>query len=166
MFHLVGMFFLLLHFLFFLLLLLVDRIGGIMLDFYLFDLCGLMFRFIFVFDWVSLGFGSFVSLISARIFFYSKYYMGENSLTVRFVMLLFGFVFSMLFLVFGGNMFLVILGWDGLGLISFCLVVYYQSFYSLDSGLVTVYRNRVGDIFFFCFVLGIFLLWETFVWSL
>jgi len=78
--------------------------------------------------------------------------MGVSSLENRFSFLLFGFVLSMVFLVFGGNMFLIMLGWDGLGLISFCLVVYYQSFYRLDSGLVTVYSNRVGDVFFlFCF---------------
>jgi len=152
MFYLIGFFLLFLHFFFFLLLLLFDRGYGLLFSFNLFDFIGIVFRMVFVFDWVSFSFVSFVSLISSSIFFYSKYYMGVSSLEKRFAFLLFGFVLSIFFLVFGGNMFLVILGWDGLGLISFCLVVFYQRYYSLDSGLVTVYSNRVGDVFFlFCF---------------
>jgi len=46
-----------------------------------------------------------------------------------------------------------------LGLVSFCLVVYYHSSQSLTSGLVTVYSNRIGDaaflvVFFFLFDSG------------
>ena len=52
-------------------------------------------------------------------------------------------------LIFSGNFFMVMVGWDGLGLISFCLVIYYSNFGSLESGLITVFRNRVGDVFFF-----------------
>jgi len=39
-------------------------------------------------------------------------------------------------------------GWDGLGLVSFCLVIFYYNSFRLESGLVTVFRNRVGDVFF------------------
>ena len=39
-------------------------------------------------------------------------------------------------------------GWDGLGLVSFCLVIYYARSRSMESGLVTVFRNRFGDVFF------------------
>lgn len=39
-----------------------------------------------------------------------------------------------------------------MGLISFCLVIFYGSHASLESGLVTVFSNRLGDVFFlFCF---------------
>jgi len=40
------------------------------------------------------------------------------------------------------------LGWDGLGLVSFFLIVYYQNFSSIYSGLFTVLMNRVGDCLF------------------
>ena len=40
----------------------------------------------------------------------------------------------------------VLLGWDGLGLTSFLLVVYYQSSHSLGAGLITVLTNRLGDV--------------------
>jgi NADH-ubiquinone oxidoreductase chain 5 len=35
-----------------------------------------------------------------------------------------------------------------LGVVSFLLVVYYGSVYVVDSGFLTIYRNRVGDVFF------------------
>lgn len=56
-------------------------------------------------------------------------------------------------LVFSGSFLTLIVGWDGLGLISFCLVIFYSNNRRLESGLVTVFRNRVGDVFFLgCFV--------------
>lgn len=152
MFYIIGFFLSFLHFFFFSFLLLFDRRFGLLLEFFMFSFLGIPFSIIFIFDWVSFRFVSFISLISSIIFFYRKYYIGVNCLEKRFSLLLFGFVLSMFFLVFGGNMFLVIVGWDGLGLISFCLVVFYQSLYRLDSGLITIYSNRVGDVFFlFCF---------------
>lgn len=66
----------------------------------------------------------------------------------RFLWLVFLFVFSILLLVFSGNFFVTMVGWDGLGLVSFCLVIYYINSSSLESGLITVFRNRIGDVFF------------------
>lgn len=66
----------------------------------------------------------------------------------RFSWLVFFFVFSMFLLVFSGNFFLTMVGWDGLGLVSFCLVIFYSNSVRLESGLVTVFSNRVGDVFF------------------
>jgi NADH-ubiquinone oxidoreductase chain 5 len=75
----------------------------------------------------------------------------------RFLFLVFLFVISMFFLVFSGNFFVTMIGWDGLGLVSFCLVIFYGNSLSLESGLITVFRNRIGDVFFLvCFFLFCF----------
>lgn len=106
-----------------------------------------------------------VSFITRAVFIYRKYYIdirkSENSDQKRFLLILFLFVLSIFFLVFSYSWFIVILGWDGLGLVSFLLVIYYNNTKSLDSGIITVLTNRIGDCFFllrfiFIFYLGIF----------
>nr|YP_010490429.1 NADH dehydrogenase subunit 5 [Poecilasma litum]UWM12915.1 NADH dehydrogenase subunit 5 [Poecilasma litum] len=103
--------------------------------------------FTFLFDWVSFSFTSFVLLISGSVFFYSGEYMeGELNIS-RFIFLMIAFVSSMGLLIFSPNLFSLLLGWDGLGLVSYCLVIYYQNYKSLNAGVLTVLSNRVGDVF-------------------
>lgn len=129
-----------------------------MFDLFFFTFCGLDFSFSFVFDFLSLGFGGCVSLISSVVFFYRLFYMEGTVDFRRFLWLVFLFVVSMFFLVFSGNFFTTMIGWDGLGLTSFCLVVFYNNGVRLDSGLITVFSNRVGDVFF---LLSFFLFLES-----
>jgi len=71
-----------------------------------------------------------------------------NFINYRFFYLLFLFVASIFFLVFSNSWVVVILGWDGLGLVSFILVIFYNNRSRLDSGLITVFTNRLGDCLF------------------
>lgn len=101
---------------------------------------------IFLFDWVSIIFLSFVLFISGSVFYYSgEYIEGEINLS-RFIFLLAGFVGSIGLLIFSPNLISILLGWDGLGLVSYCLVIYYQNYKSLNAGTLTVLSNRVGDV--------------------
>nr|WVH38361.1 NADH dehydrogenase subunit 5 [Carausius morosus] len=98
-----------------------------------------------LFDWISLLFMSFVLFISSLIIYYSEEYMlGDVSLN-RFLILVLAFVFSMMFMIISPNMISILLGWDGLGLISYCLVIYYQNIKSFNAGMITALSNRVGD---------------------
>nr|YP_009538046.1 NADH dehydrogenase subunit 5 [Limenitis populi]AYN60789.1 NADH dehydrogenase subunit 5 [Limenitis populi] len=97
-------------------------------------------------DWMSLLFMMFVSLISSSVIFYSKSYMSSELNLNRFIILVLLFVFSMILLIISPNMISIFLGWDGLGLVSYCLVIYYQNIKSYNAGMLTALSNRVGDV--------------------
>lgn len=71
---------------------------------------------------------------------------GELNMS-RFIFLLLAFVTSIGLLIFSPNLVRLLLGWDGLGLVSYCLVIFYQNYKSLNAGILTVLSNRVGDVF-------------------
>nr|YP_010934888.1 NADH dehydrogenase subunit 5 [Blastothrix speciosa]WKV28879.1 NADH dehydrogenase subunit 5 [Blastothrix speciosa] len=97
-------------------------------------------------DWMTLIFIFTVLLISSMIMFYCCEYMHMDNYQNRFFFLVTFFIFSMVLMIISPNMVSIILGWDGLGLTSFCLVIYYNNFYSMNSGMLTVLMNRVGDV--------------------
>ena len=49
----------------------------------------------------------------------------------------------------------MILGWDGLGVVSFLLIVIYINHERINNGLFTIFQNRVGDLFFVLFIVGL-----------
>nr|YP_010326863.1 NADH dehydrogenase subunit 5 [Condica capensis]UNP54113.1 NADH dehydrogenase subunit 5 [Condica capensis] len=98
-------------------------------------------------DWMSLLFMMFVFLISSVVIYYSKSYMSSELNLMRFIILVLLFVFSMMMLIISPNIISILLGWDGLGLVSYCLVIYYQNLKSYNAGMLTALSNRVGDVF-------------------
>nr|YP_010737987.1 NADH dehydrogenase subunit 5 [Stenischia humilis]WEQ92397.1 NADH dehydrogenase subunit 5 [Stenischia humilis] len=99
-----------------------------------------------LFDSMSLMFMSFVLFISSLVIFYSEDYMMGDMNINRFIMLVLAFVFSMMMMIISPNLISILLGWDGLGLVSYCLVIYYQNIKSFNAGMLTVLMNRVGDV--------------------
>nr|YP_009485319.1 NADH dehydrogenase subunit 5 [Bactrocera limbifera]AUF70292.1 NADH dehydrogenase subunit 5 [Bactrocera limbifera] len=102
----------------------------------------------FLFDWMSLMFMSFVLLISSLVIYYSKEYMSGDVNINRFIMLVLMFVMSMMLLIISPNLISILLGWDGLGLVSYCLVIYFQNVKSYNAGMLTALSNRIGDVAF------------------
>nr|AVN67461.1 NADH dehydrogenase subunit 5 [Gyna capucina] len=100
----------------------------------------------FLFDWMSLMFVGFVFYISALVILYSDDYMHGDLNINRFIYLVLLFVLSMMFLIISPNMISILLGWDGLGLVSYCLVIYYQNVKSYNAGMLTALSNRIGDV--------------------
>ena len=109
----------------------------------------LQLRVPFIFDSYRVVFSFVVVLISMCVIYYNGFYIDGEQFYNRFCKLVLLFVLSILFLVMIPNFLGLIIGWDGLGLTSFLLVVYYQDKRSLGSGILTVLRNRVGDVLFF-----------------
>nr|YP_010592939.1 NADH dehydrogenase subunit 5 [Anomala corpulenta]WAB65622.1 NADH dehydrogenase subunit 5 [Anomala corpulenta] len=97
-------------------------------------------------DWMSLLFMSFVLFISSMVIFYSEEYMEGDIYLHRFIMLVSMFVLSMMLLIISPNLISILLGWDGLGLVSYCLVIYYQNIKSYNAGMITALTNRIGDV--------------------
>lgn len=97
-------------------------------------------------DWISLGFVGFVLLISSIVLFYSHYYIYGDKNLYRFILIVYLFVLSMLLMILSPNLIRILLGWDGLGLVSYCLVIYYQRVKSRNAGILTILSNRVGDV--------------------
>nr|YP_010177574.1 NADH dehydrogenase subunit 5 [Aporia largeteaui]QST15299.1 NADH dehydrogenase subunit 5 [Aporia largeteaui] len=97
-------------------------------------------------DWMSLLFMMFVSLISASVIYYSKSYMSAELNFNRFIILVLLFILSMMLMILSPNIISIFLGWDGLGLVSYVLVIYYQNMKSYNAGMLTVLSNRIGDV--------------------
>nr|ABD19338.1 NADH dehydrogenase subunit 5 [Daphnia pulex] len=110
------------------------------------------FSMIFLLDSMSCFFLAVVLCISGNVVWYSKSYMALDPNANRFILLVLGFVASMAILILSPNILSILLGWDGLGLISYGLVIYYPSKKSSSAGMITVLSNRVGDV---CILLSI-----------
>nr|YP_010437855.1 NADH dehydrogenase subunit 5 [Ischyja marapok]UTB53987.1 NADH dehydrogenase subunit 5 [Ischyja marapok] len=98
-------------------------------------------------DWMSLLFMMFVFLISSVVIYYSKSYMSSELNLMRFIILVLLFVTSMMMLIISPNIISILMGWDGLGLVSYLLVIYYQNLKSYNAGMLTALSNRIGDVF-------------------
>nr|YP_003359199.1 NADH dehydrogenase subunit 5 [Ognevia longipennis]ACF71048.1 NADH dehydrogenase subunit 5 [Ognevia longipennis] len=119
---------------------------SIFIEWELFNLNGSMVVMTLILDWMSLIFMSFVMYISSLVIYYSEDYMvGEKNMN-RFIMIVLMFIFSMGFLIISPNLVSIRLGWDGLGLVSYCLVIYYQNVKSYSAGMLTFLSNRLGDV--------------------
>lgn len=100
----------------------------------------------FLFDWMSLIFIGFVLFISSLVIYYSQEYIAGDLNLNRFILLVLIFVLSMMFLIIRPNLIRILLGWDGLGLVSYLLVIYYQNVKSYNAGILTALSNRIGDV--------------------
>ena len=110
-----------------------------------------------------------VVLIRRRVIIFSFSYI-RGLLVGNFIFLYLSFVISILWLVLNNNFYWIIFGWDGLGVVSFILIVFYINHERINNGLFTLFQNRVGDLFFVLFILGLIdlVIWDRVVvkWGL
>nr|AVJ52455.1 NADH dehydrogenase subunit 5 [Odontoscelis fuliginosa] len=133
-----------LHFFFGVYLLMGDI--SIFLDWEVLSLSSVSVVMTLLLDWMSMIFMGCVLFISSLVIYYSSSYMSEDLYKVRFLYLVLLFVLSMVLLIISPNLVSILLGWDGLGLVSYCLVIYFQNYKSYSAGMLTVLTNRIGDV--------------------
>jgi len=73
-------------------------------------------------------------------------YIINDKFINRFIYLIIIFIFSIIILIIRPNLIRILLGWDGLGLVSYCLVIYFQNIKSYNAGILTALSNRIGDV--------------------
>lgn len=112
----------------------------------LFYMRGTWFRFIIIIDKIRVSFSIVVMLISFCVFSFACRYIREDVFKFRFGLILIIFVLSINILIFSGSIFLLLLGWDGLGISSFALIIYYHNVTRLNAGYLTLLTNRLGDV--------------------
>nr|BBO00509.1 NADH dehydrogenase subunit 5 [Planocera multitentaculata] len=117
----------------------------------------------FFVDWISLLFFSVLCTIVSCVLKFSCIYMEYDSFNERFTWIVISFVFSMFCLIFFPHFFFLLVGWDGLGITSFLLVIYYLSDSSWAAGMKTYLINRVGDSFF---IIGLVLFLHNGYWDI
>ena len=118
----------------------------LIIEFLLMTFNSICLEFLIYLDWISLMFLSLVIIISRFVLIYRLVYI-ENDVNIkRFFILVLIFVLRIVFLIICPNFMGLLLGWDGLGLTSYCLIIYYQNWKSYNSGIITVLINRIGDV--------------------
>ena len=96
----------------------------------------------------------FVTGIGSLIVLYSGGYMAHDRGQCRFMSYLNLFLFSMIMLVLGDNLFVTFLGWEGVGLCSYLLIgFWHRDHANNDAARKAFIVNRIGDL---GFVLGAF----------
>jgi len=118
-------------------------------------------------DLISLLFLATVSFITSRVLLFAFSYMGKEKFFTRFMFTLLLFVRSIFFLILSPRIIRLFLGWDGLGVSSYFLVIYFQNKKSFNAGLLTALSNRVGDVIF---LISVYLIknifsWNFFIWQ-
>ena len=88
-----------------------------------------------------------VTGVGGLIHIYSTGYMHDDESYWRFFGWLNLFTFAMLTLVLGDNLWLMFVGWEGVGLCSFALIgFWYKVLANTDAGNKAFIVNRVGDL--------------------
>ena len=99
-----------------------------------------------ILDNISFYFLFLVRLISGSVIIFSTRYIINEKFFSRFIILVFFFVISMYLLILRPNLIRLLLGWDGLGVTSYLLVIFYQRNKSYNAGILTAITNRLGDV--------------------
>lgn len=101
------------------------------------------------FDKYSIFMVFLITTITFVVITYSTWYMYEDAHKNRFLSILLMFAVTMLILVSSSNFFLMFVGWEGVGIMSYLLInFWYFSINSNKSAIKAILYNKIGDIGF------------------
>jgi NADH-quinone oxidoreductase subunit L len=90
-----------------------------------------------------------VCMVSSCVHVYSSVYMFTDPYLSRFMLYLSFFTFFMLLLVSSGNLLVLFLGWEGVGLCSYLLIgFWYTRAQAVKAATKAFLVNKIGDLFF------------------
>jgi len=101
----------------------------------------------FLFDQLTVSMFIPVLYISALIHIYTTDYLSSDPHNQRFFSYLSLFTFFMLLLVSGGNYFVMFIGWEGIGVVSYLLInFWFTRIQANKAAILALTMNRVGDM--------------------
>nr|YP_009344408.1 NADH dehydrogenase subunit 5 [Pleurotus eryngii]APT42223.1 NADH dehydrogenase subunit 5 [Pleurotus eryngii] len=101
----------------------------------------------FYFDQLTVSLGLAVLYCSSLIHIYSISYMSEDPHVQRFMSYLSAFTAGMLILISGGNYFVMFIGWESIGVVSYLLINFYFTRIQANKASILAFTmNRVGDM--------------------
>jgi len=113
------------------------------------DVGGLRLDIAFWLDPLSIVMVLIITGVGGLIHIYSTDYMSDEASYWRFFGWLNLFTFAMLVLVLGDNLWLMFVGWEGVGLCSFALIgFWYTDLVNTNAGNKAFIVNRIGDLAF------------------
>jgi len=116
--------------------------------------------FAFTVDRLSSLFLLVITGVGSLIHLYSGEYMSHEKRPYRFFVYLNLFIFSMLLLVLGSNMFVTFIGWEGVGVCSYLLIGYWFEDVANSMAAIKAFLfNRIGDA---GFLIAMFLSYSLF----
>nr|YP_087048.1 NADH dehydrogenase subunit 5 [Tetraleurodes acaciae]AAU14153.1 NADH dehydrogenase subunit 5 [Tetraleurodes acaciae] len=118
---------------------------AVILEWKILEMSSNSMSFMMMMDWKSSFFMFSVATISSAIITYNKFYMPKDQVT-KFTKTILTFVLSMMILIASPNLVSVMLGWEGLGMSSFILIMFFMNKKSMMSSIYTMIMNRMGDI--------------------